>query len=248
MNINNIEITPKLVRYTLKFICRIIVFGSVLILYIIDRQWITDFLKKPFGYGITPLHILWAIFMCIMTFHLLPDKSQLRTMAWLKMKEENYEPVESYDELKLLRYVQEQNKKAWTVMLIWLCFNAVWGLLFLLGIIRESELLLISAFYFLSDYICILFYCPFQSNIMKNKCCVNCRIYDWGHFMMFTPMLFIQNFFCWSLFFTSIVVLIRWEIAYIKHPERFWEGSNKTLKCENCRDKTCQYKKQYQRR
>ena len=63
--------------------------------------------------------------------------------------------------------------------------------------------------------------------------------------MMFTPMLFIQNFFCWSLFFTAAVVLIRWEIVYINHPERFWEGSNKILKCENCKDKTCQYKRNY---
>ena len=72
----------------------------------------------------------------------------------------------------------------------------------------------------------------------KNKCCVNCRIYDWGHFMMFTPMLFIQNFFSWSLFFTSLVVLIHWEIVYAKYPERFWSGSNKTLQCQNCKDKT----------
>ena len=183
--------------------------------------------------------------MCIMLFHLLPAKTQARTMAWLKMKEENYEPVENYDELELLRFVQEQNKKAWTVMLVWLIFNALWAFLYLNDIIEESELFLLSAFYFLSDYICILFYCPFQSSIMKNKCCVNCRIYDWGHFMMFTPMLFIKNFFCWSLFFTAVVVLIKWEITYTKHPERFWEGSNQNLKCANCKDKTCQYKKHF---
>ena len=242
-----IEFNGKLIRYTLKFIGRIILFGSVLILYIIDREWITEFLSKPFAFfGITPLHIVWGIFMCIMLFHLLPAKTQQRTMAWLKMKEDIYKPVDNYDELKLLKYVQDQNKKAWTVMLVWLSFNAFWAFLYLNDIIKESELFLLSAFYFLSDYICILIYCPFQSNIMKNKCCVNCRIYDWGHFMMFTPMLFIKNFFCWSLFFTSLVVLIKWEITYTKYPERFWEGSNQNLKCINCKDKTCQYKKQYQ--
>ena len=78
---------------------------------------------------------------------------------------------------------------------------------------------------------------------MKNKCCINCRIHDWGHFMMFTPMLFIKNFYSWSLFFTSLVVLIHWEIVYAQHPERFWEGSNKTLQCANCKEKTCQIKK-----
>ncbi len=61
--------------------------------------------------------------------------------------------------------------------------------------------------------------------------------------MMFTPMLFIRNFFSWSLFFTSCVVLIHWEVIYAKHPERFWSGSNQTLQCEHCKDKTCQIKK-----
>ena len=60
--------------------------------------------------------------------------------------------------------------------------------------------------------------------------------------MMFTPILFIRDFFNWSLFFTSLVVLIRWEIYYAKHPERFWEGSNENLKCKNCNEKLCQYK------
>ena len=163
-------------------------------------------------------------------------------MAWLKLSADTFDPEENYDELELLRFVQDQNQKAWKVMLVWLCFNAVWGFLYLFDVIEESELLLITAFYFLSDYICILFYCPFQTHIMKNKCCVNCRIYDWGHFMMFTPMLFIRNFFSWSLFFTSVIVLIRWEIVYTRHPERFYERSNRNLQCANCKDRTCQYK------
>ena len=56
-------------------------------------------------------------------------------------------------------------------------------------------------------------------------------------------MLFIQNFFSWSLFFTSCIVLIKWEITYAKYPERFWYGSNSSLQCVNCKDKICQLKK-----
>jgi hypothetical protein len=61
--------------------------------------------------------------------------------------------------------------------------------------------------------------------------------------MMFTPMLFIKNFYSWSLVFTALVVLIHWEIIYAKYPQRFWSGSNQTLQCMNCKDKTCQWKK-----
>lgn len=129
------------------------------------------------------------------------------------------------------------------VMLAWLSANAVFGVLYLFHIMDEVDLLMLTVFYFLMDYVCILFFCPFQTFLMKNKCCVNCRIYDWGHFMMFMPMLFIRNFFSWSLFFTSCVVLIHWEILYAKHPERFWSGSNRSLQCAHCQDKTCQIKR-----
>ena len=60
--------------------------------------------------------------------------------------------------------------------------------------------------------------------------------------MMFTPLLFIRNFFTWSLFFTSIVVMLRWEITLLKHPERFWEGSNATLTCASCQEQICRIK------
>lgn len=200
-----------------------------------------ELMNQSIWMGITPLHVLWLAFMGIMLLHIFPTEKL--TMALRKSERENYIEYKDYQELDLLKFVQEQNIRAWKVMLIWLSFNAVFGLLYLLKIIDNADLLMLTVFYFLSDYICILFYCPFQTFLMKNKCCINCRIYDWGHFMMFTPMLFIKNFFSWSLFFTSIVVLIRWEVVYAKHPERFWSGSNTTLQCANCKDKTCQIKK-----
>lgn len=232
--------THKLKMYIIKFIFRVAVFVTVIVLYFTKRSWFTSMLTLPIYRRITPLHILWGGFMCIMLTHIFPFR--LHSMALLKSKERNFTPVKGYSEFELLKYVQHQNQKAWTVMLIWLSYNSVWALVYLLGLIHEAELLLLTCFYFLCDYICILFFCPFQSKIMGNKCCVNCRIYDWGHFMMFTPMLFIKNFYSWSLFFTSVIVLIRWEITYSMHPERFWEGSNRILQCANCSDKTCRLK------
>jgi hypothetical protein len=144
--------------------------------------------------------------------------------------------------------VQDQNIKAWKVMAVWLIGNGIVGLLYSFDVIGQAELFLLTVFYFLCDYICILFYCPFQSHVMKNKCCVNCRIYDWGHFMMFTPMMFIHSFYSLSLFLTACVVLVHWEIIYAKHPERFYEGSNQVLKCVNCKDRTCQIKNRITKR
>lgn len=236
-----IQKTRELKFYLVKFAFRIGIFLSVLTLYIQDRNLIEGIITKPFIYEFSLIHLIWIVFMGIMLLHLIPNNRL--SMAWKKAKETEYRPVEQYDELKLLRFIQTQNIVAWKVMLVWLCFNAVWGALYLFGILTASDLLMLTVFYFLCDYICILLFCPFQKLLMKNKCCINCRIYDWGHFMMFTPMLFIKNFYSWSLFFTSLVVLIHWEITYAKHPERFWEGSNQTLQCRNCKERTCQIKR-----
>lgn len=233
-------------RYMLKFAMRLMIFLIIFVLYINDRDGLIDFLMYDFGvevlgFNISALRVLWCVFMIMMIMHLFPNKK--RSMALRKYKEENY-VEEQYSRMELLDYVQEQNVRAWMVMLVWLVFNAIWGFLYLFKVLKDADLLMITVFYFLCDYICILLFCPFQTYIMKNKCCVNCRIYEWGHFMMFTPMLFIKNFYSWSLFFTSLIVLIHWEISYAKHPHRFWSGSNKTLQCLTCKDKTCQVKNQ----
>lgn len=240
-----IIMTDMFKRYLVKFAIRLFIFFAILFAYITQKEVLYGFMTHEFTfgiieYGISPLHVLWLVFMVMMVMHLFPNKKL--SMALKKNKEENYVEVPGYLEHELLKFVQDQNIKAWTVMLLWLCFNAIWGFLYLFEVIDNADLLMLTVFYFLCDYICILFFCPFQTYIMKNKCCVNCRIYDWGHFMMFTPMLFIKNFFSWSLLFTSLVVLIRWEIVYAKHPQRFWSGSNQTLQCASCKDKTCQIK------
>lgn len=200
-----------------------------------------EFMLQPIGMGVTPIHVLWLVFMIMMLRHIFPTEKL--SMALWKADVKRYEERENYSKLELLEFVQDQNIKAWKVMLLWLSFNAIFGVLYLLHIIDDADLIMLVVFYFLCDYICILIFCPFQSVIMKNRCCVNCRIYEWGHFMMFTPMLFIRDFFSWSLFFTACIVLIKWEITYAKHPERFWSGSNQNLRCISCKDKTCQIKR-----
>lgn len=235
--------TGMMARYLVKFVIRIGIFVSILVFYIVNKPLMCQVMTMKVYMGIKPIHLLWLYFMGIMFLHIFPIKKIMLTMARRKAEEEPYEPEDDYSELELLRFVQDQNVKAWMVMLVWLIVNGVFGALYLLNILDDADLLMLTVFYFLCDYICILLFCPFQTGIMKNKCCVNCRIYDWGHFMMFTPMLFIKNFFSWSLFFTSCVVLIHWEVIYAKHPERFWSGSNKNLQCANCKDKTCQIKR-----
>ncbi len=232
--------TRMMKRALINFTFRLFVFIFILGAFLFRKEMLIDFMTHEFTfgiseYGISPLHVLWGIFMIMMLHHIFPN-NQL-SMAYKKGKIEEYESVEGYSRLELLEFVQGMNVKAWIVMLVWLTFNAVFAVLYLFKIIGAADMLMLTVFFYLSDYLCIIFFCPFQTFIMKNKCCINCRIYDWGHFMMFTPMLFIRNFFSWSLFFTALIVLIRWEVNYAKHPEFFWYGSNKRLQCSQCQER-----------
>lgn len=238
--------TPILKQYIWKLTVRIVIVTAVALAYFLERDVITDLLTQPVFASLQdprtwPFVALWAILMVMMTIHLIPPK--VFTMALLKRKEERLDLDSAYDRGELLKYVQRMNVRAWNVMLVWVILNGMIGMLYVFDVMKTADVFLVSIFYFLCDYICILFYCPFQTHIMQNKCCVNCRIYDWGHFMMFTPMLFIRHFFSWSLFWLSVLVLIHWELVYARHPERFWEGSNRTLRCSNCQDRSCQFKK-----
>lgn len=84
------------------------------------------------------------------------------------------------------------------------------GILYFADLIDEGILLLISLFYSVYDMICILFFCPFQTWFMKNKCCTICRIYNWDFTMMFTPFIFVLGMYTWSLLFIALALFITW--------------------------------------
>ena len=233
--------TPMLKRYLIKFAVRLAVFFGTFFIYLTNHSNFVSIITSPVAFGIAPYHVFWACMMGVMLLHIFPIKSM--SMAMLKRDEPNYVPQPNYNTEKLKAYMADKNRRALYVLLIWLGFNAIWAVLYLTGVIGLAEIIMLTTFYFLSDYICILIYCPFGYIVQNNKCCINCRIYDWGHFMMFTLLILVPNFFALTLFAMGLIVLLRWEYAVAKHPEFMWEGSNRVLQCRNCQDKTCQMKK-----
>ena len=123
-------------------------------------------------------------------------------------------------------------------MVIWVALIAALGLLKHRGILTDAHLFLISSLFYVCDLICVLVWCPFRL-IMKNKCCTTCRIFNWDHLMMFTPMLFVKGFYSISLLVMSFAIWLIWELCVLLYPERFWEKSNAALKCSECTDKLC---------
>jgi hypothetical protein len=62
--------------------------------------------------------------------------------------------------------------------------------------------------------------------------------------MMFTPLLFVEKTYTWTLLALSLILVIRWELTFYRHPERFSENTNDYLKCANCNEKLCAHKNQ----
>lgn len=192
-------------------------------------------------YSVIWVYLIWALFMLNMLNQMFVHESKL-TMGARKVFSKNYIPAKEYSRLDLLEHKNAHDLGALKTLLAWALLNAIFGVLYAFDIIAIKELVLLTALYYVCDLICVVIFCPFQRFFMKNRCCVNCRIFNWGYFMIFTPFLFIRNFFTWSLFFMSVLLVIRWEFTIVLKPEMFWDGSNEVLRCENCKDKICKIK------
>ena len=130
------------------------------------------------------------------------------------------------------------------VALIWIIFNGMFGALHMMGILDDGIMIILCCAYSVCDIICIMFFCPFQSWFLKNKCCCTCRIYNWDYAMMFTPLFFVRKAYTWSLLVLSLALMLRWEITFYLYPERFSEATNGYLECANCSEKLCSPKHQ----
>ena len=182
------------------------------------------------------IYVTWAVFVVEMIMRFFP--SRFESPGCQKQFAQNY--IKSgHTEISI-----PDNTATFLVALIWIVFNGIFGALHMMGILDDGIMILLCSAYSICDIICILFFCPFQTWFLKNKCCSTCRIYNWDYAMMFTPLFFVQKSYTWSLLALSVALLIRWEITFYLHPERFSEKTNDYLQCANCSEKLCSHKKQ----
>ena len=213
--------------------------AAALVFYVIDRlsgqtHLYDNVLRRPVvAVGI------WVIFVVEMILRFFP--SRLESMGCQKQFRRNYRPA-GEDAKPVL---QSAGTTA-AVAAAWLGLNGAIGILYFAGILDRGILLLVALAYSVCDMICILFFCPFQTWFMKNRCCTTCRIYNWDFAMMFTPLVFIPSLYTWSLLGIALALLIQWEVLLRLHPERFSEATNHCLDCKNCPEKLCHHKKQLQ--
>jgi hypothetical protein len=165
------------------------------------------------------------------------------SMGCRKQFKSNYAPSGKNPSVsEIAAWMKGENAAAKRVFTVWLGINTLVAGFYWAGFYGEPEMLLLSLLYYVFDLICIVIYCPFQALIMKNRCCVTCRIFNWDSIMMFTPLIFVRSLFSWSLVAIALILLIHWEVTYRKHPERFMEESNANLNCAHCNDRLCKVK------
>ena len=207
-------------------------------LYLTDKTVFDVLAPGQFFSRFSLLHLLWGVWMADMICQLIPAKHNL-ALGSKKLFRQYFVPANlKHSASQLKRYIVTTSRLAGKIMLIWVLLIAGIGVLWHKGVLGDTELLLISVVFYVCDLICVLFWCPFRL-LLKNRCCTTCRIFNWDHLMMFTPMVYVGSLYSVSLLVMSLVVWIAWERAVLLHPERFWWGSNVALSCANCTDKLC---------
>lgn len=223
------------IYHYLKLAFRIVLFGVALVYYILSKL---EGASLPFGEANDhPIFwtVLWLFFFMGMVLRIFPSK--LETIGCQKQLKRNYVPTgETEPSLT-------PTKSLVIFTICWVALNLLLGVLYLAKVYDAGVLILISLAYGVCDIVCILFFCPIRDWFLKNKCCADCRIYNWDYAMMFTPLIFIPHFYTWSLLGLGIVLLLLWEIMYKLYPERFAKNTNASLACQNCKEKPCRHKK-----
>ena len=184
------------------------------------------------------LHLLWGVWVCDMIYQILPIKNKVALGSQKLFANRFKQILEKINYEALKNYVVTTTKAAYKVFIIWTVVNIVLGILYYTNVINKIWLFMISVFFYVCDLICVLVWCPFRL-LMKNKCCTTCRIFNWDHLMMFTPLIFVGGFYSTSLVIMSILAWLVWELCVMMYPERFSEMTNAALKCSECTDKLC---------
>ena len=176
-------------------------------------------------------HLLWGIGMLEMVLVFFPRIAPGESCGRVFPR---HHIAAHHDPVRLRAQVRRSNRRLWGVIALWMLCLIGLGSALWLRLIERAHMVFAAAACSLLDQLFVNIWCPLRAWIMKNKCCTTCRIYSWGFAMMFSPLLFIPSFWTYSLVAFAFLILVRWEIAYARHPEQFFDMSNKALRCSRC--------------
>ncbi len=221
-----------------RLIIRILILIASILLLIFKPETFDIIIGFNFFKKISIFHLLWLIWVVDMILQIVPIKNKL-PLGSQKLFANRFKPIrDKINKESLKKYIKSTTKSAYKVFILWFMVVILIGTLYLMDIIDYRLVLLISIAFYVCDLICVLIWCPFRL-IMRNKCCTTCRIFNWDHLMMFSPLIFIKGFYTISLFIIAFIAWLIWELCVLIFPERFSEMTNVSLKCSECTDKLC---------
>ncbi|WP_209344711.1 hypothetical protein [Flavonifractor sp. AGMB03687] len=224
--------------YIARLVGRCLVFVICTLLYLFHPESFAVLNGFQFFKTLSPLHLLWIIWVMDMFLQIIPIKNKL-PLGSQKLFANHFKPIREKVNYEALRnYIVSTTKAAYKVFLLWCLLIAAIGALYYTGVLDKANLFMISVLFYVCDLICVLIWCPFRL-ILKNRCCTTCRIFNWDHLMMFSPLIFMGGFYAGSLVSMAAVAWLVWELCVMMYPERFWDHSNEALKCSKCTDKLC---------
>ncbi len=230
--------SPTRKRYVLRLIGRCIILIVGMVLWFVRPQCFDVLDGMKFFTEFSVLHLLWIIWMVDMAQQIIPVKNKV-PLGSQKLFANRFKPIRDKINYEALRdYVVSTTKAAYKVFILWCALIAVIGALYFGSIISKTGLFMISVLFYVCDLICVLIFCPFRL-MMKTRCCTTCRIFNWDHLMMFSPLIFMGGFYAVSLVIAAFIAWLVWELCVMMYPERFWDHSNAALKCSECTDKLC---------
>ncbi len=225
-------------QYILRLFGRVLVLVTCGVLAFVRPESFSVLYGMNFFKEFSLLHLLWLIWMGDMILQILPIKSRI-PLGSQKLFANRFRPIRDKVNIKTVReHVARMSEAAFGVMVLWCLLIAAIGFLYFWGVIDKLTLFMISLVFYVCDLVCVLIWCPFRL-MLKTKCCTTCRIFNWDHLMMFSPLLFVGGFYAWSLFAVAALAFLVWELSVLVYPERFWEVTNTALKCSECTDKLC---------
>ena len=225
-------------RYVWRLVGRCLVLLICTVVCFVKPEWFDVLNGFNFFREFSPFHLLWLIWVGDMFYQIIPIKNKL-PLGSMKLFSNRFRPIRDKINYQALRdYVITTTKSAYKVFIIWAVLIIAIGLLHRYGVINDMALFMISVVFYVCDLICVLIWCPFRL-IMKNRCCTTCRIFNWDHLMMFSPLIYMHGFYARSLVILAFLAWLIWELCVMMYPERFWFQSNVALKCSECTDKLC---------
>ena len=232
-----------------KFLFRILMLAGILVTILKFPGEMKVLEGMNFFRHFSVMHLFWLAWFWYMLEKLLPIKN-LRPLGADKYRKVCYRPVQERnseknkvqnteqesDSIQIDQdYKRQTDRRAGWVLAAWmlvavglLAGHRFWRL-------DDRFCLVLTGLFYIGDMVCQLIWCPFRDVFMKNRCCTQCRIYNWDTWMLVLPLAVTGGFYGLSLFGMALVVTGLWEWNYHYYPERFYPQTNRNLQCGTCK-------------